>query len=446
MGQIAATGTLFRDDFNAPLDSGTWSFPTGNPSFLGNTQIRASLPVAEGGNAVMQLDTFNPTGNPSAPTYFGTAAFTQQSFGFALNNSPGGIAFETRARLDALDPNGNPVSSSGLIAGVFPFVALTATNTHDEIDFEWIPKRSADPADPNLIQTNAYQNDPYDNGIYQTEPIPNGGVLTDFHVYRIEWMPGQVRWLVDGSVIRTETTKVPTNDMQLWMNIWAGQQSWDTSDYANLPPVGDASQNQTRQFLVDYVSVESLSAQLGGAAADRLLGSAAADHLRGAGGRDQITADAGEDSLYGGGGADLLSGEAGDDRLSGGNGADTLLGGAGTDRLVGGGGADVFRIDSASDSAAGRGDVIVDFDRAEGDRIDLSRIDTDPAAAGTQGFSFIGGVAFGGSPGAPGPAQLRLDLRGGSVLVEGDVDGDGIADIEIRVRDVAALVREDFIL
>ena len=89
MEQLSATRTIFRDDFDAdgPLDAAHWNFPTGDPSFLGKTQIRPSLPVAQGGHAVLQLDTFNPSGTPSDPTYFGSAAFTNQSFGFDTSNS-----------------------------------------------------------------------------------------------------------------------------------------------------------------------------------------------------------------------------------------------------------------------------------------------------------------------------------------------------------------------
>ncbi len=72
-------------------------------------------------------------------------------------------------------------------------------------------------------------------------------------------------------------------------------------------------------------------------------------------------------SPLGDAGADTLLGGAGDEILYGSGGNDTLTGGLGYDQLVGGTGADVFRFD-----AAGWGcDQIFDFNRAEGDRIDL---------------------------------------------------------------------------
>ena len=48
---------------------------------------------------------------------------------------------------------------------------------------------------------------------------------------------------------------------------------------------------------------------------------------------------------------------------------------------------------------AATADVVADFNRAEGDRIDLSAIDADVYAAGNQAFTFIGTAAFSGTPG-----------------------------------------------
>jgi len=58
------TTVLFQDDFstNGPLNSANWDFnhwePQNNPSYLGLTQMRQSLPIAENGMARIQLDTW----------------------------------------------------------------------------------------------------------------------------------------------------------------------------------------------------------------------------------------------------------------------------------------------------------------------------------------------------------------------------------------------------
>ena len=73
--------------------------------------------------------------------------------------------------------------------------------------------------------------------------------------------------------------------------------------------------------------------------------------------------------LYGLGGNDTLDGGAGNDRLLGGDGDDTLIAGDGfRDILIGGDGADTF---SFAQGETGRS-IVVDFDVAEGDVIDLS--------------------------------------------------------------------------
>lgn len=497
MAAISATRTIFRDDFNVdgPLSTTSWSHQTGAGSFFGNTQIRDAQPVASGGNAVLQLDTYNPFPGPGAPTYYGTSAFTNQFFGFATSNAPGGIAFETRARLNPNDANGNPANPSGLIAGFFPYAFFNDTGLHDEIDFEWIPKRSTDPANPNQTQTNIFANEPFGNGHFEVAPVPNGGSLMDFHVYRIEWMPGQVRWLVDGVVLRVETQIVPTHDMQLFMNIWAGQSTWDTADYANLPPVSSAALNQTRQFLLDYVSVEALSAQLGTRRAEVIEGTAGNDHLRAGGGDDEVTAlggddvliggrgsdtldggagndtiragddastggpvptlvavsgdelygEDGNDHLVGGAGRDLISGGTGDDRLIGGDGDDILAGGEGRDRMTGGAGADRFVFADAVESPRRAADTVTDFDRSEGDVIDLGPIDADPGVPGDQGFAYIGDAAFSGTRAVPASAELRWEAKARGVLVQADIDGDGRADLEIMVLGATGMVAEDFL-
>ena len=126
----------------------------------------------------------------------------------------------------------------------------------------------------------------------------------------------------------------------------------------------------------------------GRAGDDVIFGEAGADTLFGEEGRDTLYGGDGNDTAYGGEGRDAIAGQAGDDALAGGlgedalyggagrdslfgeAGADTLEGGAGADWLVGGAGADVFRFNL--DAADGTYDWIADFNRNEGDRIDLS--------------------------------------------------------------------------
>jgi len=141
--------------------------------------------------------------------------------------------------------------------------------------------------------------------------------------------------------------------------------------------------------------------------------------------------------IRGNSGENRLDGGRGDDRLFGGDGRDVLIGGRGVDVMEGGKGGDTFLFRSGTDAGRGRNaDVIRDFERGR-DVIDLARIDANERRAGDQAFDFIGGRKFSGDAG-----ELRFD----DGRLEGDVDGDGAADFEIVLRDVARLSASDVLL
>jgi Ca2+-binding RTX toxin-like protein len=131
--------------------------------------------------------------------------------------------------------------------------------------------------------------------------------------------------------------------------------------------------------------------------------------------------------IYGGAGQDALTGGLGNDEISGGAGNDTIVGGLGADTLQGGAGEDTFAYLFAEDSTATSMDRILDF--TFGDTIDLTAIDADGNSGnGNTAFTHIGDAAFSGVAG-----QLRTSQDGGVWRVEGDVDGDGFADLIIAV-------------
>ncbi|WP_326489992.1 type I secretion C-terminal target domain-containing protein [Aeromonas allosaccharophila] len=106
---------------------------------------------------------------------------------------------------------------------------------------------------------------------------------------------------------------------------------------------------------------------------DFLFGGTGNDILFGGAGNDTLYGESGNDTLYGGSGNDTLFGGSGDDTLSGGLGNDILVGGLGNDILKGDSGADTFtwlQGDTATGSVAK--DYVVDFSKAEGDKLDLS--------------------------------------------------------------------------
>jgi Ca2+-binding RTX toxin-like protein len=118
-------------------------------------------------------------------------------------------------------------------------------------------------------------------------------------------------------------------------------------------------------------------------------------------------------------------GGAGNDVIAGGAGADTIYGGAGADTLTGGAGNDTFRYLNAAHSTAASHDHILDF--TTGDVINLLAIDAIDGGA-NDAFSFIGAAAFGNHAG-----ELRYQASGADWLVQGDTNGDGVADFELLV-------------
>lgn len=149
-------------------------------------------------------------------------------------------------------------------------------------------------------------------------------------------------------------------------------------------------------------------------------------------------------TIRGNAGANVLSGGGASDQLIAGAGADTLIGGAARDFLTGGAGADVFRFANGDfgGTTTATCDLIYDFSHAEGDRIDLSAIDANAVGGGANdAFAFIGSAAFGNVAG-----QLRVATISGLSVVQGDINGDGLADFWIRCNGGPALAAADFVL
>lgn len=163
----------------------------------------------------------------------------------------------------------------------------------------------------------------------------------------------------------------------------------------------------------------------------------------GGAGNDRLILGGGRDTGRGGIGDDVLFGEQGNDALFGDAGNDVLRGGDGVDRLTGGGGGDRFVFVARTESLPAARDAILDFSRAQGDRIDLLAIDANAGATGNGVFSFVGETGF---TGARGVLRTVETLSGWRVL--GDTNGDRIADfaIDVTAPGISNLRSGDFIL
>jgi Ca2+-binding RTX toxin-like protein len=181
----------------------------------------------------------------------------------------------------------------------------------------------------------------------------------------------------------------------------------------------------------------------GGDDNDRLIGDTGNDVLNGDNGDDVLFGQLNNDKLYGGVGDDTLNGGSGTDSLSGGDGDDVLIGGQNRDTLTGGADADTFvfaKVSEIGTVAAATNDIITDLVRGT-DKIDISQIDAITSTSGNDAFTFINASAFSHVAG-----QLHYVVSGANILLEGDVNGDGVADFQLQINAITSITAGDIVL
>ena len=212
-------------------------------------------------------------------------------------------------------------------------------------------------------------------------------------------------------------------------------------------------------------------ALFGGKGADTLIGDADRDFVSGGAGNDRMIATKGDgnDVYDGGDGTDTYdlsslstdttvdlkggtsdSNQSGHDDLTGienvicGSGDDTITANEAQNVLTGGDGEDIFVFAAASDSGPGEGerDTITDFE--VGDKIDVSKIDSDTKSEGYQKFEFKGDADHFEKAG-----ELRYrfadDDRGSHTLVIGTVNDALADDFVIELSGAVVLTADDFL-
>jgi hypothetical protein len=241
---IILAETLLYDDFSGNIvSSSNWHIPTWvsqtDGTFVGRTQFsctqNSSLPEAVDDNAVIVVESYNPTGF----SFYGTDLISNQSLPLGK-----GIHITVRAKMNTITP--------GIVAGIFLYALKPGTTYHDEIDFEIITNR------PNGAQTNIYSNEPLGAGHSQFVSYTSGSI-TDYHTYEIKWQPNKVSWFIDGNLVRTDTTHVPTGPMNFHLNIWVPDSGWPEAYDSNLKPTSSPSGNQIFSMSVDSVDIQSIT-------------------------------------------------------------------------------------------------------------------------------------------------------------------------------------------
>jgi len=242
----ASDGVLLADNFpGSSLNPTNWYTPQWDPNgstYNGDTQFQVApyVPPVSGGEAHLPLNTYNPTALTPGDSFFGTEIISQQAF-----NVGAGLLVDVTAEA----ASGTP---AGLVLGMFLYSApATSTGNHNEIDFELLTNA------PDSVQTNVYANQPLGTGSPTSASYSQGNQY-QYHTYQILWLPNEVEWSVDGQVIRTESSLLPSGPMSLYLNTYVPSSQWTAAYNPNLQPSAVAADNQVYNFNVKSVTVTQL--------------------------------------------------------------------------------------------------------------------------------------------------------------------------------------------
>ena len=235
------SATLVFDDFDGPTASAAnWYIPTweysGDGTYVGRTQFRctqdSTLPACSNSNVIITVDSYHDT---AASCFYGTDLISNLSFDPTEN-----LDITVRAKMNT--------TQTGIVGGIYLYSKPGTNGLHNEVDFEMLTNT------PGYIQTNVYANEPLGTGHPQLTAYPSGSI-NDYHTYEMRLSATHVVWLIDGTVIRTETTYVPTGTMQLNFDMWVPGSDWTQAYSATLQPDSSPSANRVFSMLVDWATV-----------------------------------------------------------------------------------------------------------------------------------------------------------------------------------------------
>lgn len=181
----------FVDDF-ASLDRSRWYVSDGwsNGKHQNCTWSEKHAKI-DGGKLTLTFE-----GKPYKERKYSCAEIqTKQRFSYGV--------YEARFKTDA---------GPGLNAAFFTFIGPRDGQPHDEIDFEAITK------DTSRIEVNTYINGkPHHGGRID---VP-GGTNKDFNDYAIVWEPHQVRWYLNGELVKTVSSDIlPSHPQKIFFSLW----------------------------------------------------------------------------------------------------------------------------------------------------------------------------------------------------------------------------------
>ena len=258
---------LLSDDFNGSgfIDQTKWRLPFGGDgSFLGRTQLKTNLatgyPLQTGGVATLELETFLDDGSGgSAGVFLGHEINTKRNFARA-----GGLRIEGRMRMKDVPP--------GLVGSMFMY-DVQRTNVggdlvRDEFDHEMLTNE-VQPGGQNRLLTNYWDEGPFvgpgsgGTGLLEEPAITGGWDMTQFHDYRIDWLPNRLDYYVDNQLVRTATENIPDDPMTMRFNLWAPDAGFTSAYSADLQPAANAAANEIYGMEIDNFSITRINTSVG---------------------------------------------------------------------------------------------------------------------------------------------------------------------------------------
>jgi endo-1,3-1,4-beta-glycanase ExoK len=192
-----AQSASFHDDFDS-LDTQRWYVSDGWANGAHQNCVWSSSQVSAA-DGMLKVG-FAPVPKQDRQYSCGEIQ-TKQAYGYGT--------YEARLKTPA---------GSGLNAAFFTYIGPQQNKPHDEIDFEILLK------DTSIVETTTFVNGKSGDGKVgsgqkHTLPHPSD---SDFIIYAMTWEPNEIRYYINGELVRTMTDKatIPSNPQRIFFSLW----------------------------------------------------------------------------------------------------------------------------------------------------------------------------------------------------------------------------------
>ncbi|MBB6096655.1 endo-1,3-1,4-beta-glycanase ExoK [Deinobacterium chartae] len=225
-GITATTPPTFFDDFTQ-LDTSRWEISNGDwPAFWKTSTLtgnfnRSKVFTNGKGHLVLELNVQRCDSGYCAQ---GAELVTRERFGY------GRYEVRMRAASTSAQPQKAGLPRTGNVSAAFSYWQDSTT----EIDVEIEGNR------PRTAWVGAWKG----LDLHQAQPAQSGHDKTQvFHVYRWDWLPGSLRFYIDGRLQYAINRDIPVEKAHLMLNLWP----------TNSDGWGGKAAEQKTYMLVDYV-------------------------------------------------------------------------------------------------------------------------------------------------------------------------------------------------